>query len=143
LGRSDLPAYVSLELTDPGIFAVLHDLGYTRYKIIIQNNHRALRARPRGFGRTLLKRIPLYWRSIRNRLGLPAHTRKLVFPPTATNRMWKFPYGSSGPFGEWTGGEWLTFDEIAKLYDDFRNGRTEYGDPGTMIWHDVHAKRDG
>jgi FkbM family methyltransferase len=144
LDRSDLPTYLSMELSDANAFAALRELGYSRFKIIIQNNHRAIRPGSSGFATTMLRRIPLYVRSIRNRLKLPVHTRKQYLPSDANGarRKWKFPYGSSGPFGEATDGEWSTFEQIIALYDEFRTGRTEYGDPGNMIWHDVHARRD-
>ena len=145
LDRGDLPNYLSLELTDANVFAALHDLGYTRFKIVIQNNHQTLRARPYGKYRSFWKRLPLYLRSMRHRFGMPVHTRAQWLPPdpNGVSRKWKFPYGSSGPFGEYTDGEWLTAEQVAALYDDFRGSRTEYGNPGTMIWHDVHARRDG
>lgn len=139
LDRNNLPTYVSLELTDASTLTALRDIGYNRFKIIIQNNHQAMRARPYGFLRSLGKRAPLYWRSVRKRLGLSVRTRKLQLPAGSTVTRWRFPYGSSGPFGEQTDGEWLPYEQIAALYADFRNGRTEYGDPGNLIWHDVHA----
>jgi len=144
LNKQDVPVYLSTELTDASVFVLLRDLGYTQFKIIIQNNHRAVRARPRGFWPIRCRRVPLYMRSIRNRLGLPVFTRSQRLPPDASGirRKWTFRYGSSGPFGESTDGAWSTFEQIAALYDDFRKGRTEYGDPGNMIWHDVHARRD-
>lgn len=145
LDRTDLPNYISMELTEPAAFALLRDLGYSHFKIVIQNNHQVIRNRPYGYWRSWCRRIPLYMRSIRNRLGLPVFTRSIVLPPDSTGRQrkWKFTYGSSGPLAEATDGEWMTFEQITALYDDFRNGRTEYGNPGNMIWHDVHARRDG
>jgi FkbM family methyltransferase len=144
LDRNDLPTYISLELSDPSVFAALRELGYSRFKIIIQNNHRAIRARPHGFIRTMLSRIPLYVRSIRNRLKLPVYTRKQLLPPDgeSVRRKWKFPYGSSGPFGEFADGEWTTFEQVTALFEDFRKGQTEYGNPGALFWHDVHARLD-
>jgi len=144
LDRNDLPNFISLELTDPGVFAHLRDIGYSRFKIIIQNNHAAIRRVTRHWTHALTRRLPLYWRSFRYRLGLPVATRSLRLPPDAPEypgMKWKFPYGSSGPFGESTDGDWSTLEEITALYDEFRAGRLEYGDPGSLIWHDVHAKR--
>ena len=61
---------------------------------------------------------------------------------------WKFPWGSSGPFGEDLPGRWQTADEMRKTYRSFdelcRNGA-----PGIFwdaneysFWVDLHARRD-
>jgi FkbM family methyltransferase len=56
---------------------------------------------------------------------------------------WKFPFGSSGPFGDDIPGEWMRFSEAADLYSEFRARvlNISRSDIVKSLWCDWHAKR--
>lgn len=142
LDPADLPLYLSIELTDDRVFSILKDLGYRRFKIVVQNCHRSVIGEPRSVGGWLRHRLPLYLKTARHRLGLKVWTRTVPLVhrdrPQA-GATWRFAYGSSGPFGEQTTGDWRTFDEITALWEQYRAGNTEYGAPSEMLWQDLHV----
>jgi FkbM family methyltransferase len=49
-----------------------------------------------------------------------------------------FPFGASGPFGEETIGQWLTYEEIARVIDAY--WQTPGLDATVHGWFDLHAK---
>jgi len=50
----------------------------------------------------------------------------------------KFPFGSSGPFGEEAPGEWLTSKEVEHLIDAYWSRPDR--DPNIHGWYDLHAQ---
>ena len=151
LDPTDLPKYISLEMGQMEPLFKLRDLGYTRFKLITQNDHsqlavdlfstrewlkRQLRPHPSLYqlgGRLAKARshLPSFWSKER---------RSASATPTKANG-WKFEMGSSGPFGEDTAGTWQTFDDAAYTWLTYQLGRSHYGPPGLWVWHDVHATR--
>jgi len=64
---------------------------------------------------------------------------------------WKFPDGSSGPFGDKLPGRWLSYDELHATYEEFLRLRRELprsvswvadGLPSFPFWTDFHARPD-
>lgn len=54
---------------------------------------------------------------------------------------WKFPLGSSGPWGEGTVGKWLAFSEAEETYEQRRTDFvSRRGSPEDPFWCDWHAK---
>lgn len=118
------PRYVSWEA---GFATVrdLHDmreLGYDSFKFVRQNDHKA--RFPRLF----------YPERMRVRNGL---ARRLHLPPPA------FPFGSSGPFGEATDGDWHSYDRAAQLWLRYLRRAVKDDFSGWRVWFDVHARRSG
>jgi FkbM family methyltransferase len=147
---SDLPNYVSFEKTAQFTvesLTLLHNLGYTGFKLISQNSLLPVEYPPtweqRRYERwqNLLKSRNFFLRVIRR-----AGARRWV-NPTRYRSDWIFPGSSSGPFGEDTPGKWQTFDEIvetlAKANSSFdaREPSVFWGDAGYSFWADFHAKR--
>ena len=123
LTAPDLPDYVSFELDTPdhtlASLRHLDSLGYTGFKLITQNTHTALETDPRLVDRLRHAMLPRL-----QRLHLAE----------------RFPFGSSGPFGERTDGRWRTVDDVLAIATWFREGRSPLGEPGLNYWHDVHAR---
>jgi FkbM family methyltransferase len=129
LERSDLPKYVSLEagkdIVEPML--CLRRLGYDRFKIIRQRDHSQLTATPQSRIRRLARLIAS---------AIPKRQRA-----KAADRTWTFPFGSSGPFGEETAGNWQTLEEALHTWLHWRLGHGPEGIRGTTVWADVHASR--
>jgi FkbM family methyltransferase len=152
---SDLPNYVSFEKTAPQstveCLTLLHNLGFTGFKLISQHNYLPVEYPPTLEQRRcerwqyLLKSSNFFPRVIR-KAGATRWLRRQV------NRAryrpgWTFPPGSSGPFGEDTPGKWQTFEEIletlAKAISSFDAGEPSvfWGDRSYSFWADFHVKR--
>jgi hypothetical protein len=97
----------------------LDSLGYNAFKVITQNTHTALEKDPR--------RLDKLRHAIKPRL------QRLRLAP-------RFPFGSSGPFGEHTDGRWRTLDDVLSTWRWYSEGRSPLGSPGLTYWHDVHAR---
>jgi hypothetical protein len=125
ISEQDPPQYVSCEAVELEWLDILYQKGYRKFKLINQAD---------GFKAVRLsrERLPFRdpWLKISN--GLKKRWQKLV--PV------KYPYNSSGPFGESTDGIWGTYEEIKKLWLDFERGKN-----GSRInqvsWFDFHASR--
>jgi FkbM family methyltransferase len=148
LHRQDLPKYVSLEMDrqlDP--LFMLRDLGYSRFKLITQNDHSQLTVDPFSVSELIKYRLRPY--PTLYRLGQRAAGLGRRFSSSAAQRPrqgvngnhWRFALGSSGPFGEETAGSWQTFDEVAFTWLTYQQGRSRYGPPSLWVWHDLHAVR--
>lgn len=125
VGRS-LPKYISAEdnahITDSGtptLIAALQEVGYKRFKLISQHDHRALMGRT---GSSAMERIC-------DLLRIPKHR-----PENA------FPEGSSGPWGEESDGPWLTFKDAARVYIESKE-LYEHDPRRRDFWVDWHAAR--
>jgi FkbM family methyltransferase len=125
LERDTAPPFISVEASDgEREIRRLSQIGYSRFKVISQSSHRQLplsllrfKARfPFGVRRSIEKVQLRLWR--RRRDG-----------------SWRFPAGSSGPFGEESRGEWLSADEASELNRMFEMGS------GHLDWQDIHAAR--
>lgn len=151
LDPGDLPQYISLEMIELESLFKLRDLGYTRFKLITQNDHSHLSVDVFGL-RELVKR------RLRSHQGLYRVGRRFADVGRAA---WssvprpnshssngtrhdspQFPPGSSGPFGEDTDGSWQTLDDVAHTWVAFQLGNSRFGRPNlNNVWHDVHAAR--
>jgi FkbM family methyltransferase len=124
----DRPRYISWEATYPaGIdqLRMARDLGYTRFKIIRQNDFLPVLGPPYSYPQELNL---LYWRAVRK-------MRKFA------GRWQESPGWSSGPFGEDTPGRWFTWHEIARRWRDFHERRIRDNVDLLAFWFDFHAHR--
>lgn len=116
-GRT-LPRYLSIEQSARVLERLdfLRDLGFTGFKCISQHHFLPVQDpmsdEERKYSPNLkrLLRREIGWKIIR-RLGLGALDRAKVSELRSTLD-WRFPPGSSGPFGEATGGRWLDHAEF-------------------------------
>ena len=122
----DLPTYISVEAHSLTNLTDLAAIGYTGFKVIDQENHRALTRR-----------------SELRELGLRARRRAAGKVPVLRHAYGKVrpgrgrlpaTYGSSGPFGEDTDGGWLTLEEAAYLWLWVGRAREQW------TWFDFHAR---
>lgn len=142
LDPSNLPQHVSIEITDFGELLLLRELGYDSFKLVLQGHHAAVADETGTLQAWLRRRIAPYpalvrrgakWAALRGKLARLA--RKigqrcgLMQPPD-----WRFPFGSSGPFGDAAPGDWLEFEEAAYRFLALARQRSD-----GMYWCDVHA----
>ena len=117
LEPGDLPRYVSVEMGALETLFRLHDLGYTKFKLITQNDHSQLaidifsvreRVKRHLLPHPLLYRFASRLARVRHRPGAGQE------PGTSGSHRdgWHFPLGSSGPFGELTDGRWHNLDPV-------------------------------
>lgn len=125
MSETTKPRYLSIEHIqeerDQQI-QLLEDLGYTRFKIISQ-----LTLRQPGIGLISFKaRLPAWL----NLQFLRVESRVMRH---RSDGSWRFPRGSSGPFGENTPGEWVSAEEARELIEIINRSEHDVG------WHDIHA----
>lgn len=144
LGATDLPKYVSCELTRTSQIEQLADLGFDCFKLVWQGHHREVRDESRTFGGWAAAVAPRLagldwvgrkWRSLRDRSGRAGARllRKCRLLPPENPWNWKFRHGSSGPFGEDAPGTWIDRDEALFRWLSVKRTR------GENYWLDVHA----
>ena len=151
LPRSPLPKYVSLEAGTADPVDHLSSLGYTDFKCISQRNFLPLEMPPSPeqvrFEQTLQR---LYTRNpfMRIRRAFGAKKRLCRELDEACFKVdWKFPLGSSGPFGEDLRGRWQTATEMRETYRVFqelcarRTPSIFWDDREYSFWFDLHARR--
>jgi FkbM family methyltransferase len=121
--RNPKPKFLSIEhIRHDRQIELLKDLGYNRFKIVSQ-----LTLRPPIRALALLKtRLPLWFHKqfLRVESRLARH---------GFDGQWRFPRGSSGPFGENTPGKWLNAEEAVELL------RIIDTVEDAVDWHDIHA----
>jgi FkbM family methyltransferase len=155
LSVSDLPKYVSFEMTDHlsiEPLTLMHNLGYTGFKLISQLNYLPLEYPPvpeqRSYERAqkLLQSRNLLLRVIR-KVGA-RHLLEYWAGRVRSRPGWTFPRGSSGPFGEDLPGRWQSIGEIteslAKVNSAWkaRESSVFWADKEYSFWADFHAKRE-
>lgn len=120
---NNLPKYISCEASTIECLQVLHQKGYTKFKIISQlNNFKALNLQTEAN-----KFFPMY-QTIKN--GIKLRMQKFI--------TLKHPYGSAGPFAEKTDGKWLSFEEAKNKYEAFH--QHALNKPlNNLSWFDFHA----
>ena len=122
--EDDLPQYVSCEACYVEWLDILFQKGYRKFKLINQaDQFRAL-----SLSR---ERLPLRDSWLKASNGIKKRWQN-VFPV-------KYPYNSSGPFGEATNGEWMGYEEVKKLFLDFERGKNGRR-TNEVSWFDFHAK---
>lgn len=121
--QGNKPKYVSCEAVYLDWLDILHGKGYTRFKLIHQGDN---------YDQIDLSLEQKWYfakyQIVRN--GLKLRLQKFI--------PFKYFYGSSGPFGEKTKGEWKSYDEVKKLYLAFY--QFEKKTPlNPVSWFDFHA----
>jgi FkbM family methyltransferase len=133
------PDYVSCEITHTsGLIERLHELGYGQFKLVNQT--------------TYTEATPVFdneigFRALRKLFGVAPALRRLVpdgvrldFDRFATRHAYRFPHGSSGPFGEETHGPWRSFEDVLRRYDAIRSRFVRANVPLEECWYDLHAR---
>ncbi len=154
LTASDPPRYVSFEKSKRAVesLTLLHNLGYTGFKLISQYHYLPLEYPP---ARETLSYASsqklLHSRNLLLRVVRKAGAKRWLERPANQARSrhgWTFPPGSSGPFGEDLPGRWQRFDEIletfAKANSDLRAKQPSdfWNDQDFSFWADFHVKRE-
>lgn len=141
----DAPEFISMELNSVDDFWLLRSKGYRRFKCIQQGYFSQVLSPRLSFksvfnvALTRLKSTPLA-------NSLRARYRALHPMPPALVKPgeWSFAPGSSGPFGEATPGEWMSFENVLHAWLSLQIGH-ELGycvSPLNMgSWYDLHAKK--
>jgi FkbM family methyltransferase len=157
LDPANLPAYISLEMGRPmDALFTLRELGYRGFKLITQNDHTELFIDPFSIDELVkrwLRPYPALYEfgarcaRLRRWFGASSPVNRKDTDRSPVNglrapgeRQWKFAFGSSGPFGEETPGNWRTFDDVAYTWLTYQLGRSRYGEPSLYVWHDLHAR---
>ncbi|MGH9375551.1 MAG: FkbM family methyltransferase, partial [Terriglobia bacterium] len=148
LSERNRPRYVSAENSgpspnpkgDPCNLMLLRELGYERFKLIWQIDFRPLGKRDPHFDFHGIAWKILYSERLPCRVARKLGARTLALPFDVRSQLerrnqWKFPQGSSGPWGEGTLGRWLTFSEAREIFHWCR-GRSFW----RSFWFDWHAK---
>jgi len=138
LTRDIAPQYISVEFAHGMERRLLEDLealGYCRFKLLNQitfTDKRPVFNDEIGFRvmRKVSRKIP----PLRPLIRTVAH--RSDFDDFQAKHDWRFPEGSSGPFGEETYGRWANANEIL---DRFKRLRREYDKAGQVFWWDLHA----
>ena len=148
-----LPKYVSLEAGDATPIAHLAALGYTAFKCIGQRNFLPLEVPPAPEQlryERILRRLYSANPLLRILRALGAKRRWLrQLGEHATRDGWRFPFGSSGPFGKDLPGRWQTAAEMRETYRVFQE-LSRKGAPSIFwdekeysFWVDLHAQLGG
>lgn len=149
IDKTDAPAYLSCEISTISDIVAVHNLGYNRFKCIIQNNFTQLLYRPLTIGQRLIRRFEKHpallsqWRQLNRlveRFSSAGSLEDKRFKRTDDG--WTFQVGSSGPFGEETHGQWQSFEETVHAWLSVQLGYTIAGQLGRGAWHDLHAKKE-
>ncbi|MEM9679402.1 MAG: FkbM family methyltransferase [Bacteroidota bacterium] len=140
------PKYISAEVNGPEVIEAVATLGYTKFKLIHQASMLPLDIGIDKYFRQYLRLK--YFRTTMNPFVRIA--RKLFRNPiekilmSYKKRLFKYDhsYGSSGPFGEKTPGEWKSYEEVMNIYNFHRDRhRGSEFDRGYNFWVDVHATK--
>ncbi|MCE3282686.1 MAG: methyltransferase FkbM family [Chitinophagaceae bacterium] len=122
-GSGEKPRYVSCEAVHLEWLDILVDKGYTKFKLLNQAND----FKPINLQQ---ERSPLFPRYEIIKNGLKLRLQKFI--------PFKHLYGSSGPFGEDTAGDWLAPETVRELYRAFYQYDKKYPLSGAS-WFDFHA----
>lgn len=140
------PCFISVELSDIVLINKLHELGYTKFKIIEQSSLLPLEI-------PLSKEYEAYrtHKAFQHSMKLYIRIVRKIFGKYINRnleRKYKYlfnynhPFGSSGTFGKLLSGKWLNFEEASKVYLFYKNyynntpGNIDYG-----FWVDIHATK--
>lgn len=145
LDPSDLPHFLSFEKDRLEDLLTARALGYSRFKLIWQENFRQMFYQPEEayHSSRLPKRLRRRLRQfVRRMMGTDHAKRTLSESGNAKRRSYELKnhaYGSSGPFGDETDGPWRTMEEVALSWLAFDLGYTDSQDPEYEDWFDVHC----
>jgi FkbM family methyltransferase len=129
------PPYLSVEAHRLEYLALLSCLGYSAFKCIDQSNHNDPRPTDNESVASLVigPRVRQAFRAARKRVQSSSRH------PNVCD--WRFPAGSSGPFGEDTVGEWEELETVAYNWLHFRFGQRRRGTLNMTGWYDFHARK--
>jgi FkbM family methyltransferase len=135
LDTSDLPRFVSIEMnlaTSGDGIELLYELGYRKFKIISQVTWTQPLPIISRYEYALGKTAQRYLHRIDRRL------RGVRY-----DGAWKFPFGSSGTFGERTSGPWRSRQSVLRQWQMLRDADARFAANGVGgNWHDIHASLD-
>lgn len=138
------PAYVSAEVNGIDLILKLHELGYTRFKLIDQFSFLPLE----------LPVMPEYaffmrHKKFRGSANPSVRVIRKLFGKTVDayfesryRPVFSYPhsFGSSGPFGDNLPGKWQHFEEVLKIYLHYKSEHEgSIRDNGYNFWVDIHA----
>lgn len=103
----------------------LHSLGYKKFKIIHQGDNFKQISLQRENSQ-LKPLLYFYYNGLKKHLG-----KTLKF---------KYSYGSSGPFGEETDGDWQSYEDVKETYRAFTEGKNGQA-INPYSWFDFHASK--
>ncbi len=149
----DLPKYVSLEKTVRAVESLnlLHNLGYTGFKLISQFNFLPLEYPPTREQKRyemltrLLESRKVVIRAVRRAGARGWLERQIELFRSAHG--WSFPPGTSGPFGEDLPGKWQSHEEIVETLENADHSRDRgdrspfWNNKDYSFWADFHAVR--
>ncbi|HEX7847393.1 MAG TPA: FkbM family methyltransferase [Chitinophagaceae bacterium] len=124
--KNELPKYVSCEASELSLLDTLYAKGYRKFKFIGQSNDFA----PPNIAAESNK---LYERYLIVKSGIKMRIQKYI--------PFRHLYGSSGPFAEETKGDWMTHEEVAKLFNAFYFPQGKLAPINKANWFDFHAKQ--
>lgn len=144
----ELPKYISCEIEGGYTLAErLSQMGYTHFKNISQFGFFPVEKRPNKTTLlSLLRLLDIPGKGLDRLIGKRVFGGRIL--PYSWQGRWFFKNGSSGPFGEYTPGNWLTFEEAKSVYHQYLE-RFEKGlsspfwknNKYRAFWLDVHARR--
>jgi FkbM family methyltransferase len=139
LDPSRLPRYLSIEMShDTGDQDIrrLQALGYRGFKCVRQNDLAVIG--PASLG-TLARMRRLRARGGAWHLAVAVAGRMRRSLRPVRDGQWRFPRGSSGPFGAQLVGEWLTAEQMLQVWQTLHEIDARLGDGGLGEWFDIHA----
>jgi len=134
LDRHELPKYVSVKAHELEYLTILRDLGYNGFKCVDQTAHNYPPAK--GDNESLAGRLQSQLRRFRYLVDRGLDMKGWRKPKGEGH---VFPFGSSGPFGEETPGEWQSMEAIARDWQHFNLGHKKQGTLNMYGWFDFHA----
>lgn len=150
LDKLDLPKYISFEADNEGnpeMLDRLYELGYRKFKCINQNNFLPI-AIPyiSGFTESQMSRRDVlylrtrYSRNIFLRVFRKFKGRSMAEKLLRPSSHLRHEVGSSGPFGEETMGDWLSYEKVKSLYlSSYASYRQNEANSAYGFWCDFHA----
>jgi hypothetical protein len=129
--RDTKPTYISIELshrTADSDLKRMTELGYSRFKIIDQSNLVAVTALSHAITAALPGAIGARLDRVQGRL---LGTRR--------RGAWRFPYGSSGPFGADLPGRWQALETTLAVWQAIKRADEKAASSGFGRWYDIHA----
>jgi FkbM family methyltransferase len=145
IALNDAPEFVSLEINSVNDFYLLRSKGYTRFKCIQQGYFTPV-VSPVLSVKSAVGMVVTRVKSTGAANRLRSAWRRLHTPryKEQTSNSWTFDPGSSGPFGEKTPGEWLSFENVLHAWLSQQLGHQlgyRVHPPGIEAWYDLHACR--
>jgi FkbM family methyltransferase len=128
---ADLPEQQALEMLE-----ALRDVGYKRFKLVNQGGWSAVR--PSAMARFSLRLATSVARGRLRAAGLARVANRFTDTARIAALGFRFPPGSSGPWGDDIPGAWMGFEKARSLYLHVR--RSFFAQPSlSSFWYDWHA----